>query len=441
MSPTAGRHGVAHHSGQTRGLARVSDHFKATNGRHCVIGRDRSASLRRDCLIIHPQARTFISLPAGVGPLKEFIGSARHALQTAKQTPIAMRDAIATKVLAQVESAMGPRAFAILQSSASKLGSINPAILLNPMPHIASASNKTRAFVFRHKNAIYTVGQGFAVVGVWHGTLYVTSVFTDITDSSSEFAALGFATVVVLVSTAILKQRTRIDVDNAHALLLRRIDSHAGLKEVLGVPIVNRMGNARVALVTGGEWRRDCFDVEAGRKKNETKRSWLPALFANSGSASTKWRWRDERAHLCFPVSGSRAGGFVTAECVKRAGKKLQFDLVAVDVFSQNGDSHRVFLSGGSLERENADDMITALRVPLDVALDDSYDEQRARDAAELEETLRLQKQLEFESRVPKPLDHGGGMWPSERVLDTAGAAAHNAKSVWSAIRKTVSRG
>ncbi|MDA9099423.1 hypothetical protein N9L76_10895, partial [bacterium] len=88
-----------------------------------------------------------------------------------------------------------------------------------------------------------------------------------------------------------------------------------------------------------------------------------------------------------------------------------------------------------------ADDMITALRVPLDVALDDSYDEQRARDAAELEETLRLQKQLEFESRVPKPLDHGGGMWPSERVLDTAGAAAHNAKSVWSAIRKTVSRG
>lgn len=185
---------------------------------------------------------------------------------------------------------------------------------------------------------------------------------------------------------------------------------------------------------------------EKGVGSNQgTKGSWggglpnlpgLPtSLWPSSARNKTKWRWRDERASVAFPIAGTRAGGFVFAECVKRAGKKVDLDLVAVDVFAVNGDSHRVFLSGGSKQKERADAILAALRVPLAVAMDDSYDDERALDAANAETALRVRTEMEKKEKVPKPLDHGGGMWPAEKVLDTAGTAVHETKRAWGKVR------
>ena len=413
------------------------------NGRHCV---SSAVATRSVSPAFGARARTFISLPAGSGRLADLATAAREGLASARAAPIAARDAAARRARAELEKRVGPRVVSTLERFVTSTAT-NPFALLNPMPHIARASNGTRALLFRHKDTIELVAQGVAVLVVWHGGLTAFAVVSSLASepnaatpsASSELAALGFASVIVILGTSAFKRRTRVDIDSAHAALLRRVSAHAGLKEVLGSPIVGARGNARVALVTGGEWRKDFVSVrddvsETDREKSSSSFAARPFFFGKQKKQTnrTTWRWRDERAHVAFPVRGSRARGFVAAEVVKRAGLKPTFELVAVDVEAENGrDAHRVYLSGGLRERERADAMVAALRVPLGVALGEAYDALRAGDARRAEERRNEAAVSAAEARAPKPLDQGGGMWPTERAVDTAASLAHGAKRWW----------
>jgi hypothetical protein len=427
--PAAGPRVVAH---ATRSSAFAGWH----NGRHCV---SSAVATRSVSPAFGARARTFISLPAGSGRLADLATAAREGLASARAAPIAARDAAARRARAELEKRVGPRVVSTLERFVASAAT-NPFALLNPMPHVARASNGTRAMLFRHKEALEIVAQGVAVLVVWHGGLTIVASVSSLMTSdaaatpsaSSELAALGFAAVIVILGTSAFKRRTRVDIDSAHAVLLRRVSAHAGLREVLGSPIVGARGNARVALVAGGEWREDLIDDD----KKTSSSSWFgyPTLpfVQKKRNRKTTWRWRDERAHIAFPVSGSRASGFVAAEVVKRAGKKPMFELVAVDVESLNGrDAHRVYLAGGLRERERADAMVAALRVPLGVALGEAYDALRAGDARRAEERRIEAAAKAAEAAAPKPLDRGGGMWPSERAVDTAASLAHGAKRWW----------
>jgi hypothetical protein len=428
--PAAGPRVVAH---ATRSSAFAGWH----NGRHCV---SSAVATRSVSPAFGARARTFISLPAGSGRLADLATAAREGLASARAAPIAARDAAARRARAELEKRVGPRVVSTLERFVASAAT-NPFALLNPMPHVARASNGTRAMLFRHKEALEIVAQGVAVLVVWHGGLTVVASVSSLMTSdasatpsaSSELAALGFASVIVILGTSAFKRRTRVDIDSAHAMLLRRVSAHAGLREVLGSPIVGARGNARVALVTGGEWRKDLIDDDVdGEKTSETWFGTRLPFLQKKRNQKTTWRWRDERAHLAFPVSGSRASGFVAAEVVKRAGKKPMFELVAVDVESLNGrDAHRVYLAGGLRERERADAMVAALRVPLGVALGEAYDALRAGDARRAEERRIEAAAKAAEAAAPKPLDQGGGMWPSERAVDTAASLAHGAKRWW----------
>ena len=413
------------------------------NGRHRVFP---AVTTRSVSPAFGARARTFISLPAGSGRLADLATAAREGLASARAAPIAARDAAARRARAELEKLVGPRVSLTLERCARFSATI-PFALLNPTPHIARASNEARALLFRHGDALELVAQGVAVLVVWHGGLVVASLSSSApATASSELAALGFAAAFVLAGSSALKRRTRVDVDSAHATLLRRVAKHAGLREVLGSPIVGARGNARVALVTGGEWRRDdegpTRDDSKPWKTSNLGGSWsshasrvfaLPFSGTTTGNVSRKkWRWRDERAHVAFPVAGSRARGMVAAEIVKRAGEPPAFELVAVDVEAENGrDAHRVYLAGGLRERERADAVVAALRAPLGVALDEAYDALRAGDARRAEETRNEAAAAAAAARVPKPLDEGGGMWPAERAMDTAASIAHGARRLW----------
>jgi hypothetical protein len=423
------------------------------NGRHCVFP---AVTTRSVSPAFGARARTFISLPAGSGRLADLATAAREGLASARAAPIAARDAAARRARAELEKLVGPRVSLTLERCARSSATI-PFVLLNPMPHVARASNEARALLFRHGDALELVAQGVAVLVVWHGGLTVASLSSSApATASSELAALGFAAAFVLAGSSALKRRTRVDVDSAHATLLRRVGAHAGLREVLGSPIVGARGNARVALVTGGEWRRDDegttiqtndskplyknADRSGGSAKptrSRSSRSFFALPFTPTGNVTRrkKWRWRDERAHVAFPVAGSRARGMVAAEIVKRAGYPPAFELVAVDVEAENGrDAHRLYLAGGLRERERADAVVAALRAPLGVALDEAYDALRAGDARRAEETRNEKRKTAAAAaaaRVPKPLDEGGGMWPAERAMDTAASIAHGARRLW----------
>ena len=223
---------------------------------------------------------------------------------------------------------------------------------------------------------------------------------------------------VVLAGSSALKRRTRVDVDSAHATLLRRVGKHAGLREVLGSPIVGARGNARVALVTGGEWRRD-FQTETERSTG------LKNAFRK------KWRWRDERAHVAFPIAGSRARGMVAAEIVKRAGYPPTFELVAVDVEAENGrDAHRVYLAGGLRERERADAVVAALRAPW-ASRWTRRTTRSARGRAPRRGDEKRGGGGGGGGARPQAARRGRGMWPAERAMDAAASIAHGARRWW----------
>ena len=384
------------------------------NGRHCVFP---AVATRSVSPAFGARARTFISLPAGSGRLADIAAAAREGMASARAAPIAARDAAARRARAELEKLVGPRVSLTLERCA-RFSATVPFALLNPTPHVARASNEARALLFRHGESLELVAQGVAVLVVWHGGLTAALAGRSApATASSELAALGFAAAFVLAGSSALKRRTRVDVDSAHATLLRRVGKHAGLREVLGSPIVSARGNARVALVTGGEWRRD-FQTETERSTG------LKNAFRK------KWRWRDERAHVAFPIAGSRARGMVAAEIVKRAGYPPTFELVAVDVEAENGrDAHRVYLAGGLRERERADVVAPLCARPGRRAGRGTTRSARGtRAAPRRRETRRRRRRRR---RASRPLDEGGGMWPAERAMDAAASIAHGARRWW----------
>ena len=210
------------------------------NGRHCVFP---AVATRSVSPAFGARARTFISLPAGSGRLADIAAAAREGMASARAAPIAARDAAARRARAELEKLVGPRVSLTLERSRAIFRATVPFALLNPTPHVARASNEARALLFRHGEALELVAQGVAVLVVWHGGLTAASLASSApATASSELAALGFAAAFVLAGSSALKRRTRVDVDSAHATLLRRVGKHAGLREVLGSPIVGARG-------------------------------------------------------------------------------------------------------------------------------------------------------------------------------------------------------
>ena len=158
------------------------------------------------------------------------------------------------------------------------------------------------------------------------------------------------------------------DPDRVHHLAMRRLEHHAGLREVLGAPITSP--SPRACAFVGGEWTRaerlqspsspnDPSSPEPGtllRRLLGPLAAWVPRGYA----------WMPHAVHLAFPVVGARHRGVVVASARKTRGRH-EMDLLVVDVRARDGHRHRVFLV-------SAPPTPSARRVPGSSSEDDSED-------------------------------------------------------------------
>lgn len=344
--------------------------------------------------------------------VKELKDAARAQMDAAKVAPERLKSAARESVRRRLASALGPRAAESIMSGT---------LSLNPATHARNLTLRARAFRFRHRAPIAAVAGAGATCATYGAAVGAAERLrgrgdddAQRLDATSKLATLALSAGCVAAAATYLRARSRVDPERVHAAVMRRLERHPGLCEVLGAPLVS--SEHRAVVTTGGVW---------------TSRTYTP-------------RFRDAKVHMAFRVAGTRKVGLVTVEAKKRkawgpggvraswrhaiGGDPHEYALVAVDVAADNGDEHRVYLAGGS-ERYAKQGEVTGMhmREALVSVASEAYEaEQRGEEAEEDERSRREKAEARAES-APKPLDKGGGMWPAERVTDYVAQKRHEA--------------
>ena len=201
------------------------------------------------------------------------------------------------------------------------------------------------------------------VYWVWRGMRATAAKFVDVSDS---LAATGvFALSASLSAAAVTFAYRRyfsISPAAAYRMAMVKLNSHPGLLEIMGAPVVG--SNARASVMTGG-----------GIKFK----------------GSLRPRLRSRRIQMIFPLKGTERRGLVSLEAKKRAGK-LKLSLLAVDVPMPAvlGGEQRVYLEGGP-KAYSRGGVLDELRRPFlsAIASDDQAEEA---DEAEEEEEKRRER-------------------------------------------------
>lgn len=251
-------------------------------------------------------------------------------------------------------------------------------LVAEPLAQVSRTANKYRdavglqveAFWRRNYLFIFAAG-GVVLVGLLWRVMYgVTSTFISVSEAMAKFGFLALSAALVILTGLYLQHRFTISPDAVYRLAMRRLQTDAGVLEVLGAPLSG--SDVRAYVMSGGNLRF---------------RSFRP-------------RFASRRCFLIFPVRGSERRGLVSAEVKKKEGKH-NFKLLAVDVptvagvDAGPGRDQRLYVVGDAGAYESSGGVISELRNPIVRAMakqhdyeveDDREAEQEARERREREE-------------------------------------------------------
>lgn len=229
---------------------------------------------------------------------------------------------------------------------------------------------------FWSRNYLILVGAGAAALCIvlWRIMFGVASTFVGLSEGMAKYGFLALATAMVAFSGMYLRSRFTINPDKAYRIAMRKLNTNAGILEVMGAPLSGT--DLRAYVMSGGGPKLKKFKLRFGGK----------------------------RCFLIFPIRGSERKGLVSVEVKKKKGQ-YDMKLLAVDIPMSNGPDQRLFLIGNEEEYRIGGGLISELRDPIVKAmaaekefevLDDKEEEEdEARELAEAE-----RKQREEERRV-----------------------------------------
>ena len=226
-----------------------------------------------------------------------------------------------------------------------------------------------------------------AIYAMWRSMFRVASSFINLSETFAEYGFLAFAMALATLGYLLISHRYKIRPSNVYRIAMIRLNSHPGVLEVLGAPVIG--SELRAYVLVGGGLKFKNFRLKL----------------------------RPRRLHMIFPVEGRDHRGMASLEVKKRRGK-YDFKLLAVDVPAAEG-SKPIFVYG-DMDRYNRGGVLAELRDPFLKALELSgatEAEDEADDMQDLEEEAREGE--EKQASLPKPLDQGGGMYFYERVWET----------------------
>ncbi|KAI5670350.1 hypothetical protein M9H77_10714 [Catharanthus roseus] len=235
---------------------------------------------------------------------------------------------------------------------------------------------------FWKRNSLVLVGAGgvFVCILLWRVMFGIANTFVGLSEGMAKYGFLALSTALVAFAGLYLRSRFTINPDKVYRMAMRRLNTSAGILEVMGAPLSGT--DLRAYVMSGGGISLKNF----------------------------KPRFRGKRCFLIFPIRGSERKGLVSVE-VKN--KKGQYDmkLLAVDIPMATGPDQRLFLIGDEEEYKVGGGLISELRDPVVKAmaaskefddrdeLEDEEDAERELQEAERKRREEIEKLEKDESR------------------------------------------
>ncbi|GER44862.1 chlorophyll a-b binding protein 2 [Striga asiatica] len=224
---------------------------------------------------------------------------------------------------------------------------------------------------FWKRNYLVVLGGGGVVVCIflWRVLFGIANTFIGFSEGMAKYGVLALSSAIVAFVGLYYRSKLTINPDKVYRMAMRKLNTSAGILEVMGAPLAGT--DLRAYVMSGGSFSLKNFQP----------------------------RLRSKRCFLIFPISGSERKGLVSVEVKKKKGQ-YDMKLLAVDVPMASGPDQRLFLIGDEEEYKIGGGLISELRDPVVKALaaakefdarDELEDEEDA--ARELEEAERRNRE------------------------------------------------
>ncbi|OIV96885.1 hypothetical protein TanjilG_00467 [Lupinus angustifolius] len=202
---------------------------------------------------------------------------------------------------------------------------------------------------------------------------FVADSFVGISEGLAKYGFLALSTAIVSFSGLYLRSRFTINPDKVYRMAMMKLNTSAGILEVMGAPLSGT--DLRAYVMSGGGF---------------TLKNFKPCI-------------RSRRCFLIFPIRGSERKGLVNVEVKKNKGQ-YDMKLLAVDVPMASGPDQRLFLIGDEEEYRVGGGLISELREPVVRAMAaakefDDLDEIEEEEDAEIEHQKAERKCQEAERK------------------------------------------
>ncbi|XP_020551038.1 uncharacterized protein LOC105166961 isoform X2 [Sesamum indicum] len=209
---------------------------------------------------------------------------------------------------------------------------------------------------FWKRNYLAVLGAGGVVVCIllWRVLFGIANTFIGFSEGMAKYGFLALSSAIVAFTGLYFRSKYTINPDKVYRMAMRKLNTSAGILEVMGAPLTGT--DLRAYVMSGG---------------GVTLKNFQPSL-------------RSKRCFLIFPIRGSERKGLVSVEVKKKKGQ-YDMKLLAVDIPMASGPDQRLFLIGDEEEYKIGGGLISELRDPVVKALA-ATKEFEARDAMEDEE-------------------------------------------------------
>ncbi|KAE9604091.1 hypothetical protein Lalb_Chr11g0067651 [Lupinus albus] len=189
---------------------------------------------------------------------------------------------------------------------------------------------------FCKRNYLFLFGAvGVLICGMlWKFMFWIANAFVGISEGLAKYGFLALSTAIVSFAGLYLRSRFTINPDKVYRIAMTKLNTSAGILEVMGAPLSGT--ELRAYVMSGGGF---------------TLKKFKPSI-------------RSRRCFLIFPIRGSERKGLVNVEVKKKDGQ-YDMKLLAVDIPMASGPDQRLFLIGDEQEYRVGGGLISELREPV----------------------------------------------------------------------------
>ncbi|PON48616.1 import inner membrane translocase subunit [Trema orientale] len=190
------------------------------------------------------------------------------------------------------------------------------------------------AFFSRNYLVLLGAGALVACALLWRIMFGVANTFIGFSEGMAKYGFLALSSAIVAFAGLYVRSRYTINPDRVYRIAMRKLNTSAGILEVMGAPLSG--SELRAYVMSGG---------------GLTIKNFKP-------------RFRSKRCFLIFPIRGSERKGLVSVEVKKKKGQ-YDMKLLAVDIPMASGPDQRLFLVGDEEEYKVGGGLISELRDPV----------------------------------------------------------------------------